>query len=86
MYIDAVFLPLTKGKAKKTHQIATVKREVRRLPRLSQRDKQEWAYFINDIGRRAYNEKCRKCMNECKQSYRAEIICCLKYVSKRAVS
>lgn len=54
------------------------------MPRLGKKDKEEWAYFINEIGRRQYNERCRQCVQECKQSYRAVIVCCQKYKSKRA--
>lgn len=71
-------------KCKKTHQITTVKQEVVSMPRLGKKDKEEWAYFINEIGRRQYNERCRQCVQECKQSYRAVIVCCQKYKSKRA--
>ena len=56
------------------------------MPRLGKKDKEEWAYFINEIGRRQYNNQCRQCVQECKQSYRAVIVCCQKYKSKRAVT
>lgn len=55
------------------------------MPRLSKKAKQEWAFFIHpDTKRRTYNELCRKCIHNCKQSYRAEIVECRKFVSKRA--
>lgn len=54
------------------------------MPRMSKRDKEELQFFINDDGRRAYNEKCRKCVHECKQSFRAEVVYCPEYKSKRA--
>ncbi len=31
---------------------------------------------VNDRGRRSYNELCRKCQHECKQSFRAIMIDC----------
>ncbi len=54
------------------------------MPRLSKKDKEEWSFFISDNGRRTYNEKCRKCTGECKQSFRAQIVYCPIYKSKRA--
>ena len=55
------------------------------MPRMSKSMKEEMAYFINDRGRITHNDHCRKCVHDCKQSYRAEIIFCPKYKSKRAV-
>lgn len=55
------------------------------MPRLSKKAKQEWAFFLNaDTGRRSYNDLCRKCQNNCKQSFRAVVIACPKYQSKRS--
>ena len=54
------------------------------MPRMSKRDKEEWDYFLNDRGRITYNELCRKCDRDCKQSFRAVIIQCLEYNSKRS--
>lgn len=55
------------------------------MPRLSKRMKAEWSFFINpDTGRRTYADICRKCTQDCKQSYRAAVIECRKYQSKRA--
>ncbi len=54
------------------------------MPRLSKKQKQEWSFFIDEqTGRRTYNELCRKCIHNCKQSYRAVIICCRKFKAKR---
>jgi hypothetical protein len=53
------------------------------MPRLSKRAKQEWSFFIGENGRRQYNLQCRQCQRECKQSFRAEIVCCPVYHSKR---
>lgn len=54
------------------------------MPRMSKKLKKELAFFLNDRGRRSYNELCRKCQNECKQSFRVAIIDCRRYLSKRA--
>ncbi|MDO4289392.1 MAG: hypothetical protein Q4C55_09420 [Eubacterium sp.] len=56
------------------------------MPRLSKKAKQEWDFFINpQTGRRTYNDLCRKCSNGCKQSFKAVIVSCPKYHSKRSV-
>ncbi len=55
------------------------------MPRMSKREKEEWQFFLNDRGRLQYSEKCAGCSHECKQSFRAEIVSCSKYRSKRAV-
>ena len=54
------------------------------MPRMSKKRKKELAFFLNDQGRRSYNELCRKCQHGCKQSFRAGIINCPRYLSKRA--
>ena len=53
------------------------------MPRMSKKDKQEWAFFLNDKGRITYAEQCRKCERDCKQSFRATIMLCPEYSSKR---
>ena len=54
------------------------------MPRMSKKRKKELAFFLNDRGRRSHNELCRKCQHECKQSFRAVMIDCPRYLSKRA--
>lgn len=46
------------------------------MPRMSQKRKNELAFFLNDRGRVTYNELCRKCRHTCKQSFRATVIDC----------
>jgi hypothetical protein len=53
------------------------------MPRMPKYVKEEWEYFLNQRGRKTYNELCRKCENDCKQSFRAVIIQCPYYISKR---
>lgn len=56
------------------------------MPRLSKKQKQEWDFFINpQTVRRTYNKFCRKCHNDCKQSYRVIIVYCRKFKAKRSV-
>ena len=54
------------------------------MPRMSKKRKQEWAFFLNERNRITYNPLCLKCRRTCKQSFRATIIDCPPFVSKRA--
>ena len=55
------------------------------MPRLSKIDKHIWSLYIDPAtGRRKYNDLCRKCKNQCKQSHRTTIITCPRYISKRS--
>ena len=49
----------------------------------SKKWKQEWSFFLDSDGRRKYNDLCRRCLHPCKQSFRAEIVACTFYESKR---
>ena len=50
------------------------RKEVNTMPRLSKKVKAEWAFFLHpQTGRRTYNEICRSCIHECKQSFRAPV-------------
>lgn len=53
------------------------------MSRMSKADKLDWSLFLNEKGRRTYNELCRHCTHECRQSFRATIIECPHYESKR---
>lgn len=55
------------------------------MPRLSKRARLEWSLFIGPKGRRQHNELCRRCQCDCKQSFRAEIVICPVYLSKRKI-
>ncbi|MBP3897778.1 MAG: hypothetical protein J6D57_08140 [Mogibacterium sp.] len=46
------------------------------MPRLSKKYKQEWAFYLDHRNRMKYNDLCKKCVRECKQSFRAIIIDC----------
>ena len=54
------------------------------MPRMSKKRKLELSFFLNDRGRVAYNDLCRKCQHEGKQSFLAVVIDCPHYLSKRA--
>jgi len=53
------------------------------MPRLGKKARAEWAFFISESGRRQYNQLCRRCVHGCKQSFRAQVVDCPKYRSKR---
>ncbi len=71
-------------KHQKSTRNATVKRSVTVIPRMSKSKKSEWSLFLNERNRISYNKLCRRCINSCKQSFRAVVISC-NYVSKRSV-
>lgn len=54
------------------------------MPRMSKKRKLEWSFFLNDRNRITYNLLCRQCRRTCKQSFRAVIIDCPPFQSKRA--
>lgn len=58
-------------------------KEVAPMPRMPKYLKREWAFFLDERGRKKYNELCRKCERSCKQSFRATVIQCPHYLSKR---
>jgi len=53
------------------------------MPRMSKKRRLELAYFLNERNRITHNPQCRKCQKDCKQSFRAVLIFCPKYLSKR---
>lgn len=54
------------------------------MARMSNKRRLEWSFFLNDRNRITYNELCRNCQHECKQSFRAVVVDCPKYLSKRS--
>ena len=54
------------------------------MPRMSKKRQLELAFFLNERNRITYNELCRKCRHPCKRSFRAIVIECPKYLSKRS--
>ena len=61
------------------------------MARMSNKRRLEWSFFLSDRSRITYdrsrityNELCRKCQHECKQSFRAVVVDCPKYLSKRS--
>jgi hypothetical protein len=56
------------------------------MPRMSKKRKLEWQFFLNRQNRLTYNLLCRRCAHGCKQSFRAVVMDCPRYLSKRAKS
>ena len=50
----------------------------------SQKWRLEWSLFLDGSGRRKYNEVCQGCAHNCKQSFRAKLVACPRYLSKRS--
>ena len=44
---------------------------------------QEWGLFRNRAGHIQFNSVCRSCRNRCKQSFRAELLSCRRYESRK---
>ncbi len=54
------------------------------MPKLSKREQELWAFFIDPtLGRRKYCAFCMRCKLQCKQSHRAAVLECLRFVSRR---
>ena len=53
------------------------------MPRMSRKKRLEWSFFLNHRNRIAYNALCRSCTHGCKQSFRAIVVLCPRYWSKR---
>ncbi len=53
------------------------------MPRMPKYLKEEWAFFLDERGRKKYCKTCRECERTCKQSFRATVVYCPKYLSKR---
>ena len=58
-------------------------RKEREMPRMSKKRRLEWSFFLNHRNRITYNDLCRGCTHGCKQSFRAIIVLCPRYFSKR---
>ena len=60
-------------------------KEVMQMPRMPKYLKREWAFFLGDCRQKKYNPLCRKRERSCKQSFRAVVILCTQYKSKRSM-
>ena len=53
------------------------------MSRMSKKRRLEWAFFLNERNRITFNALCRGCTHDCKQSFRAIVVLCPRYYSKR---
>ena len=53
------------------------------MPRMSKKKRSEMSMFINSKGRIEHNRLCKTCAQDCKQSHKAVIIDCPKYVQRQ---
>ena len=54
------------------------------MPKLSKKDRELWAFFIDpDTRKRKFFPDCRRCMCSCKQSYRAKVVECPRYATRK---
>ena len=75
--------PQTK-KTRQNHPETIQKKRRNAMPRMSRKRREEWDFFLNRRNRITYNDLCRNCRHDCKQSFRAQIVACRKYRSKRS--
>jgi hypothetical protein len=70
---------INKKIAEKNGKIGTKKRFIK-MKDYTKKFKQEMAFFIHPkTGYVTYNKKCLRCKEDCKQSYRVELIVCKHY-------
>ena len=50
----------------------------------SKKWRQEWSFFLREDGRRQYNKLCKGCVHPCKQRFRAMVVACPHYLSRRS--
>ena len=50
---------------------------------MSRKRREESSLFLNHRNRISYNGHCRGCTRDCKQSFRAAVVLCPRYYSKR---
>lgn len=53
------------------------------MPRMNKQRRLEWSFFLDHRNRISYNPLCRGCVHGCKQSFRAVVVLCPNYWSKR---
>lgn len=57
------------------------------MAKLSEKFKKENSFFLKGKNRQklAFNEKCTRCIHDCKQSYKTIVIACPNFNSNREV-
>ena len=52
--------------------------------KLSKKDRELWVFFIDpNTRKRKFFPGCRRCMRSCKQSYRAKVVECPRYATRK---
>ncbi len=56
------------------------------MSKLNKKEIAEMDFYIKSGKRKriCYNETCKKCVNDCKQSYRTELVACPQFKTKRS--
>ena len=44
------------------------------MARMGKKEKRLWVFFLNDKNRIQNNDQCKKCVHDCKQSFRCRIV------------
>jgi hypothetical protein len=77
----AVFPESDTGKLQKIHlSVRAGERSGFQCREMSKKRKLEWQFFLNHRNRMTYNLLCRKCAYGCKQSFRAVVMDCPRYL------
>ena len=81
----SIFSKGTANEKNRQNHTETVQKERRNvMPRMSRKRWEEWDFFLNRRDRITCNDLCRNCRHSCKQSFRAQVVACRKYRSKRS--
>ena len=67
---------------KRLHNLNILKEGIAEA-RMGKKEKRLWVFFLNDKNRIQHNDQCKKCVHDCKQSFRCRIVWYGKYCSKR---
>lgn len=84
LYYPQNLKPYRENFPQKSTRNTTLKEGIERMPPMTKKRKEEWMFFLNERNRITHNPLCRKCRLLCKQSFRAEILVCPNYYSKRS--
>ena len=52
------------------------------MPKMTEKRRLEWSFFLNVRNRITFNKKCKNCVRGCKQSFRSIILACPHYLPK----
>ena len=55
------------------------------MAKLTEEELAEMATFINDVGQVEYHKKCKRCTNDCKQTFKCKEVICPNYKRRQRV-